>query len=158
MPTISLPVYGRKGVVALTIIDGDDLPKVEGKRLHMDRDRYVWFHGKNEAGRQTTLKLHRLITGAPAGMEVDHKNGNGLDNRRANLRVCTHAQNMMNMPKVKARSGFRGVRRMKNRWHARIQVRGKETHLGAFPTAEDAWRVRRAAELIHKGEFAPVAP
>ena len=98
------------------------------------------------------MKMHRLITGAESGMEVDHINGNRLDNRRCNLRVCTHAQNMMNHRK--SPDGIRGTRKMKNRWHARIHFQGREIHLGAFGTREEAWRARKAAEESFRGEFA----
>lgn len=154
MNTALLPIYGRAGVVAHAIIDADDMTLVEGHRWHLDKDGYVWCHLRKD-GKDTTAKLHRIIMSAPVGMDVDHISGNGLDNRRCNLRVCTHAQNMMNMPGRKARSGYRGVRQFKNRWHARIQINKRETHLGAFATAEEAWAARRAAEFQYKGEFAP---
>lgn len=110
------------------------------------------------AGNYPSLHLmHRLILDAPDHMDVDHINGNGLDNRRANLRLCNHAQNMCNRKIHKNnKSGFKGVH-----WHARlglweaqIQVAKKKIYLGCFDDAEVAARRYDAAALLYHGPFA----
>ena len=110
----------------------------------------------------TTQYLHNFLTGLPY---VDHRNGNGLDNQRANLRESTHAQNMANSRRRKDNtSGFKGVsqERRTGRWVAQIQRGGHNFHLGTFGSPEDAARAydAKAAELF--GEFArpnfPPAP
>lgn len=146
-----LPVYGRAGIVAHAAIDQEDLRLVDGRRWHMDRDGAVWCHDfKN----RTTAKLHRIITGAQKGMDVDHINHNRLDNRRCNLRVCTHADNMMNHAGYKGSQ--RGIIKAKNRWQARIMARRVNHYLGSFKTPEEAIAAHRAAERRLRGEFAPV--
>lgn len=89
---------------------------------------------------------------------ADHKNGNGLDNRRSNLRPCTASQNSANQPLQKGnRSGFKGVSwqggRL-NKWTAQVQVLGKKIHLGCYSDKEDAARAYDAAAREHFGEFA----
>jgi hypothetical protein len=101
--------------------------------------------------------LHRMLVQAPAGMVVDHINGNGLDNRLRNLRVCTHAENMRNrcMSRKNA-AGFKGVwqRKSGGSFYAELTVDGVRHRKGGFKTAEEAaatWN--EMAERLH-GAFA----
>ena len=98
-PFAVIPCTGGKSV----IVDLEDVPLVlEGKWFIRSRTRYVartiWT-GSTTGSPQITY-LHRRITGAPKGLEVDHINRNPLDNRKSNLRVCTHAENMKNRRKI----------------------------------------------------------
>lgn len=102
-------------------------------------------------------RLHRIIVNAPRGMCVDHINGNTLDNRRSNLRICTRHENTMNQRVRKNNtSGKKGVRFIKGQaqWSARISVKGKRLHLGYFASAEEAGAAYDQAALIHYGPFA----
>jgi hypothetical protein len=85
---------------------------------------------------RNTVYMHRLIMNTPFGKDTDHINGNGLDNRRKNLRVCTHSQNLQNQTRVniKNTSGVSGVYwdKQLNKWRARAKVSGKNVHLGLF--------------------------
>lgn len=103
------------------------------------------------------LFMHRLIIGAKKGQDVDHKNGNGLDNRKENLRIATRAQNQANKSGNKnSTSKYRGISwnsRVK-KWVAQIVCRGKHYHLGYFKKeleAVDVWN--KKAKKIY-GEFA----
>ena len=102
--------------------------------------------------------MHRLILGCGPGEEVDHRNGNGLDNRRGNLRPATHALNQANVRRVRAKSGFKGVSRWvrpsPRPWRAHITVKGRMKFLGAFATPEEAARAYDAAARELFGEFA----
>lgn len=111
-----------------------------------------------------TMIMHRFLTDCPADLQVDHINHDGLDNRLANLRICTKAENIRNRDARKDNlSGMRGVGkysdqcsrlRRRGKWYARIQFEGRRINLGEFKTFELAVSARRAAELKYFGEFA----
>lgn len=108
--------------------------------------------------RQTVL-LHRFILGdVPKGVDVDHINGNRLDNRRCNLRKATRSQNAINRVRRDPRntSGYRGVTFNKpwGKWVAKIGHTTGRQHLGGFQTAEEAARAYDEAALRLFGEFA----
>lgn len=101
--------------------------------------------------------MHRLITGAKKGEYVDHINGNKLDNRKSNLRICTNAQNGWNQGiSKKNTSGYKGVRwhKLAKKWDARIRVNRKEFYLGLFIDIKDAAKAYNEAALQYHGEFA----
>ncbi len=106
--------------------------------------------------------LHRLITDCGEGEMVDNINGNGLDIRRCNLRVCSHGENMRNRTMNRNnRSGYKGVYFDPDKngrpWRAQIRANGRKHSLGRFDTAEQAYEAyQKAAERLH-GEFARVA-
>lgn len=104
--------------------------------------------------------MHRLITGAPDGLTVDHINGNGLDNRQCNLRICTLAQNLANREKSNGRHPYKGIWQnpVTNRWGASIQCDGLKHHLGYFDSPEDAARAYNEAATRLHGPFAKLNP
>ena len=103
------------------------------------------------------IYMHRLIMDAPKGVEVDHINGNRLDNRRCNLRLCTHKQNMQNRGGERNTSSrYKGVHWDKNarKWRSMIGVDGKVRHLGYFEIEDEAALAYNQAASQHHGEFA----
>ena len=101
--------------------------------------------------------LHRLIMGAPMLRVVDHIDGDGLNNRRSNLRICTRSQNMGNSRAHRDRSGeFKGVyyERDSGRYVAQICCRHRRTKIGRFATPLDAARAYDTAARAAFGEFA----
>jgi hypothetical protein len=105
--------------------------------------------------------LHRVITGAPAGLVVDHINGDTLDNRDENLRVCTHVQNLANARRnVKKGDTPKGVTYQKNtgKYLARLMSNGTRFNIGAYETAEAAGEAYMEAALRINGEFARIIP
>jgi len=85
------------------------------------------------------VQMHRMILTAPAGVLVDHANGNQLDNRRTNLRLATSAQNAHNSIKKRGRSRFKGVYLDSNRkWSVSVRNSGRRRWLGAFVREVDA--------------------
>ena len=101
--------------------------------------------------------LHNLIMRPPEGYEVDHINGNVLDNRRGNLRLVTHSQNCKNKKQYTNSSYHMGVSYRKDRpskpWCSQIIVDGKRIGLGQYKTKEEALQVRLEAEKKYYGEY-----
>ena len=122
--------------------------------------RHKWYYhkeGQSEYAQRRsgchTVRMHRVILEAPPGIEVDHRNHNGLDNRRRNLRLATKSQQRANS---RSTSRFKGVswNRWAGEWQARIQVKGKQIHLGYFKRKQDAAHAYRATARQYFGEFA----
>lgn len=104
------------------------------------------------------LHLHRFVMNAPDDMQVDHINGNGLDCRRSNLRLCSRTENARNYKKTisPTSSLFKGVSFHKRvgKWAATIGVGGKNLHLGYFATEVDAAHAYDRAAHKHFEDFA----
>ena len=103
------------------------------------------------------ILMHRLLTDCPAGMVVDHINGNGLDNRRANLRICTHNDNMKNqvvhrINKLQAKGVWQP--KGKKSYRASITFNGRQIRLGSYGTVEEAAAAYKGAAKALAGEFA----
>lgn len=119
----------------------------------------VWYAARytarDEADRRQIVLMHRAVLGlVPGDTEVDHRDHDGLNNQKANLRLATRATNSHNR-RIKS-GGFVGVyfHKQRQRWQARIKQGGKNISLGMFDTPEEAARARDAACLDMRGEFA----
>lgn len=155
MATLYLPC----GSIAL--VDDEDMDRVTLFKWHAYRQNHTTYVERRLAldrpkHRRGRIYLHRFILGVPATVRVDHRNGNGLDNQKHNLRPATAAQNSQNRrPLLNKASQFKGVFREKGRrWNAMIQVNGKLRWLGSFINEELAARAYDNAARIHFGEFA----
>ncbi len=146
-----------RGFVAL--VDADDYERVMAAGSWCSRTKpHTTYAAKSirrtPGAKQTSLYLHTFLTGWPM---VDHRNGNGLDNRRANLRPATSSQNSANQ-KLRSNntSGYRGVQWNKKarKWRAQIVLHGKRRILGDFTSKEDAARAYDAAAVELFGEYA----
>jgi len=108
-------------------------------------------------GTQDTILMHRDIMNTPKDMEVDHRDHDGLNNQKSNLRNCTHRQNQINKIVISS-SPYRGVtwvlKRKKWKIKARIKVYGRGIHLGYFRTEEMAALAYNEAAKKYFGEFA----
>jgi hypothetical protein len=116
------------------------------------------LYARRRIGERETIYMHRLIVGAAAKEEVDHINGNGLDNQRSNLRKGSTRQNQWNTGKRRngVTSRFKGVSfdRRRNKYYAEICVSRKRIKLGAFSCELDAARAYDSAAKKHHGDFA----
>lgn len=136
--------------IAQTIIDLDDWNTVQN---------YTWRFNTNgyaRSGSTNSIYLHQLIINPQDKLFIDHINGNRLDNRKSNLRVCTDQQNKMNHKKQENNtSGCSGVvyRKDTNKWTVRIQVNYKIINLGCYESLEEAIKVRKQAEIEYFGDF-----
>jgi hypothetical protein len=96
----------------------------------------------------------------PKGKEVDHINGDSLDNRRKNLRICTHSENCQNRKKrLDNTSGFKGVywSKRSNKWVANIQIKSKRIYLGGFISKIKAAEAYQKANIKYHGKFSRIS-
>lgn len=149
------------GYVAL--VDDEDYDRVvalgswqaqpDGQTVYARKRIYV--RGTGRDSHKPSFLMHCFILGS---FGVDHRNGDGLDNRRANLRIATHGQNMANKRIYRNNtSGFKGVTRNTGSgrpWRAQLKADKKHYHLGYYDTPEAAARAYDAAARELFGEFA----
>ncbi|MDG9858223.1 AP2 domain-containing protein [Pseudomonas nitroreducens] len=143
------------------IVDDDDFDSLEKFNWRIIGKGYAARNvaPENPSEGRIVAYMHREILGLQKGDSrvVDHVNGNPLDNRRCNLRVCTTSQNGMNRgPAAHNKSGFKGVfwDRRRSKWTAYIRVDGRQKYLGLFATPEMAHQAYSAAALEFHGAFA----
>lgn len=145
-----------RGMVA--IVDAADHAELSRHRWHYNPGGHSGYAVRAEYadGVQYKVQMHRQITGAKDGELVDHINRNGLDNRRANLRVCANTQNLWNRASYIGRSKYKGVSWRANRghWKVSIQVNKKRIYLGSFTSEIEAACAYDAAAVEHYGVFA----
>lgn len=151
--TVEVPL--TRGYVAL--VDDEDAERVLSLKwcaLPRPHTVYAMRGARRPDGGQTTTRLHNFVTG---WQFVDHVNGNGLDNRRANLRQANPQGNQRNRRKLApTTSRFKGVHwsTHRNVWVAQIKVDRRGRHLGQFADEIAAARAYDAAALEHFGPFA----
>ena len=135
----------------IAIVDDEDFDLVMAKKWH-----YSLSSANYGRARSNNVSMHRFIMQAQKGLEVDHINGDPLDNRRSNLRIVTHAQNQKNM-KVHTTnvSGAKGVswHKKASKWQAHIMVDGKRYYLGVFKNIHEAAEAYKQAAKLHFKEF-----
>lgn len=139
------------------------IPLTQGKTAQVDDKDFVRFssskwtatlnggtwYAVRRGKKGERIYLHREVTAATKGSTVDHVSGDGLDNRRANLRICSHAQNLQNQ-KLRSNntSGITGVTfdKQVGKWKAQIKMNYKNKSLGFFKTAKEVAVARRKYE------------
>ena len=142
---IILDVWGNYRETA--IIDREDYERIRDTKWYLS-DGYV----KGDGGK---IRLHRVIMDAPADMEVDHQDCNPLNNRKSNLRICTHQENLRNYRRpANNTSGYKGVIKTRNKWQAQHKNNGENIRLGTFDTAVEAARAYNCATKKLYGKFA----
>lgn len=146
----------------IALVDDADYDSVAAIKWHMTSNGYArgYIHQTDDEPGYG-VRMHRYILRLARGdkREVDHKNGNRLDNRRENLRICTRLENSRNT-KMSPRntSGFKGVywSTRHQRWHVQIWVNTKSKHIGLFDTPEEGYAAYCEAAKKYFGEFARI--
>lgn len=142
------------------IVDAVDFEWLSQWKWCAYRDGKTWYarrSGRSQDGKRITVSMHREILDAHPGVEVDHRNADGLDNRRVNLRLATKAENGRNrLTPINNTSGYKGVywHERHRKWYAQITVEKKRAHLGHFDSAEDAARAYDKVAKEVYGDFA----
>lgn len=158
------------GIVPLTqgqqsIIDLEDVPEIGKNNWQIQKspvkhvDRYYAYRSKylgmrNGKKVQKTIMMHRIVMGDPKDLDIDHLNGDGLDNRRSNLRAVSNRENCQNRHHEKT-SKYPGVNwdNHFNKWKARISLNNELKHLGLFNTELEAYGAyKRACIEINEGK------
>jgi len=118
------------------LVDDSDFEYLNQWKWHVYKSRRTFYAARQtrlDSGKQRKLGMHQVIMGkSPNGFVTDHKDGNGLNNQRDNLRIVTHRQNAQNQHHRYKTSQYPGVSRdkLQNRWQVRVLINGKKKHLG----------------------------
>lgn len=148
----TIPLTQRK----VAIVDDEDYEYLSQFKWHAEKVGNTYYAGRKmvkEDGKRTTTYLHNEIMQAKM---VDHKNRDGLDNRKENLRICTHAQNMQNRKKNRNNtSGYIGVtwEKRDKKWSATIMVDKRKISLGHYSDPVEAAKAYDTAARTYHGEF-----
>jgi len=151
----SIELLSRSGfAVANALVDPQD---------HSTISRWTWrlsSHGyatrsETQDGTKRTIYMHRAIMNPQSGQVIDHVNGDGLDNRRSNLRIASVGENNANSVKRPSQTGYRGVypHNQSGKYVAQISINGRVQALGLHDTPEDAARAYDDAALAIRGGF-----
>jgi hypothetical protein len=142
-------LYKNNEVISKTLIALEDIDRIKRNKWTLLGNGYVYSKKLNQY-------LHRYIMNASPEEKVDHIDGNPLNNKRDNLRICTQQNNIHNSALAKNNtSGCTGVYKYKDRWLVKIMVNYKTIRLGCYDNFDDAVKVRKEAEEKYFGEFAP---
>lgn len=159
-PPSEIRVEGDIAIVSLSrgleaTIDKSDIEIVAGYRWSTLINSRTGHAYAVRYEKQKCFLMHRVLLGAPGHLHVDHADGDGLNNRRSNIRLATQSQNMANSVLVRRNKlGVRGVRKKKGKFRAEISHDNKTVHLGYYDTAEEASAAYKGAAKLLWGEFA----
>lgn len=117
------------------LIDEEDRPMLESMgKWRIDNKGYCMKNSSTKLGKQKALLMHRVIMKPPEDMQIDHINGNRLDNRKQNLRIVTNQENQWNQTKAK---GYHW-KKSRKKWEVQISLNNKDIYIGLYNTEEDA--------------------
>ena len=158
-----IPLRGMYGVGLYAVVDDGDFDSLSQYKWYARKtknalyvERQVFLGKIDGIRRAKSIKMHRDILGLDDGtIIVDHKNRDTLDNRRDNLRVCTHSQNNHNKPVMKrSLSGEKNISKIKNKWRVMVSIDKKNHFIGLFYTIEEAKASRDEFRRNKLGQFA----
>lgn len=137
--------------VYYAIVDEEDHEKLLAYKWHLSNGYAI------KSQNYTTISMHKFMLGEIPGKEIDHINGNKLDNRKSNLRFCTRRQNQYNAkPKNTNKSGFKGISwdSTHKKWRAALSVAGRCKFIGNFVDKMEAVKAYNKAVKIYHKEYA----
>ncbi len=140
---------------AVSLVDDEDFDELNSYKWYLNTtgyaERSIWKPRRN-------ITLHRFLLNPDKGMEVDHINRDKLDNQKINLRISTPGQNKFNRLKLKTNTtNYKGVYfdKANKKYRAAISINGKQSQLGRFNTAEEAFIVYLKVAKELQGEYFP---
>lgn len=138
-----------------TMVDDEDFEMLSRHRWYARKDRNIWYAVRSTSN-NVKFRMHRIIANAPNGILIDHINGDGLDNRKINLRFATNSQNQMNRKTSTSSCGFKGVVFCKNKiskpWKSQIVINKSYCFLGYYHTCNEAAMAYDFAAITLFGE------
>jgi len=140
----------------VALVDDEDYEFLNRWKWYAAKGGQTYYARRNTQysdGKQHTLFMHRLLMMPAPEQEVDHKDRDGLNNQKANLRVCTHRENTARSMR-KNKTSYRGVEKHGNKWRASINSYKKRIYLGSYHTPEEAATAFNKAAIERYGEFA----
>jgi hypothetical protein len=136
------------------IVDPQDFDNLNQNKWYAKASNDTFYAQRRRNGR--VIHMHRQIMQLPDDRVVDHENHNGLDNRRANLKIATISQNNCNRRKMPSRSKYRGIwwHKPAGKWEAAISYEGRYIYLGLFDNEIDVAKAYDEAARQYHGQFA----
>jgi hypothetical protein len=143
-------------------VSSEDYEAVAAWAWYFQSQGYAARTKRNKGGAkagQKVIYMHRFIMDPPPELQIDHIDGDRLNNTRQNLRICTPSQNLQNAVSKRGKSKYKGVHqhsafKRKRRWQATIMVHGRVLSFGYHMTEEEAARAYDVAARLHFKEFA----
>lgn len=140
-----------------TLINDEDYTYLSQFKWQLSSEGYAQRVTSRKLGKRKSIQMHREIMNCSTGKEIDHINGNRLDNRKENLRICTSQQNQFNLKRrINNTSGYKGVswHKKDKKWRARIKADNKYIFLGNFDSKNKAAKAYDTAAKQYFGEYA----
>lgn len=156
METIQLGKRGKNKGKYVALVDDEDFEKLNQFNWYAHKDCNTFYAGRHITvdGKRTTQLMHNVILN---GKGIDHRDGNGCNNQKTNLRLCTNQENCMNQRKQTGTSSiYKGVSLFKrdNKWQASIMLNGKKIYLGLFNSEIEAAKAYNDKAVALFCEFA----
>jgi len=127
----------------ICLVDEEDYNWLSKYKWYAHKEGSNWYVTGREIGNKKIIRMHRLILNPPNDMQIDHIDGDGLNNQKNNLRICTLQQNRMNQRPRPGNSKYKGVYCIKKnnipfRWHSHLNINNKRINIGYFKTENEA--------------------